>query len=267
MSFLGSFLGSFSSVRRSFVVIFLFAFFGAGALLISYVIFPCIAIFEKKEKKKQSYSSVIHKTWRFFIQLMEKAGSIKVLLENPEKLETETQQNTKGKIIVANHPSFIDIVLLIGLMPNTICIAKKELKKNFFMGNIVKSLYLINDQDNEKLLKDAVEVLNNGFNIVIFPTGTRTLEGEELKLHKGASMMALHAKADILPVYISCNYRFLAKNQKIYDAGKKPVQYTITVNELIKIDDFAKQNPNLTKIQLRNRVNKVIKEKISTAQN
>lgn len=262
-----SFLDSLSSMHRSFVVVLLFAFFGAGAILISYVIFPCISIFEKKEKKKQSYSNVIHKTWKFFIHLMEKTGSIKVLLENLEKLETETQQNTKGKIIVANHPSFIDIVLLIGLMPNTICIAKKELKKNIFMGNIVKSLYLINDEDKEKLLKDALEVLNNGFNIVIFPTGTRTVEGEDLKLHKGASMMALHAKADILPVYINCDYRFLTKNQKIYDAGKKPVKYTITVNELIKIDDFAKQSSNLTKIQLRNRVNKAIKEKISTPQN
>lgn len=249
----------FLALWRSFIVLFLFAFFGVGALIISFLIFPYGSVFVKKERRKYFYSNVIHKTWKFFTAMMVKTGIIKVVIENAEKIE-----NVRGKIIVANHPSFIDIVLLIGLLPDTVCIAKKELKKNFFMGNIVKSLYLINDEDNEKLLKESFEVLQKGFNIIIFPTGTRTVDTEELKLHKGASMIALHSKADILPVYINCDYKFLAKNQKIYDAGTKPVTYTITPNDEIKTEDFAKSNDDLTKIQLRNRINQAIKEKISS---
>ncbi len=240
---------------RSFVVVFLFAFFGAGAILINYIVFPYISVFIKKEERRQHYCKVVHKTWKFFCDLMEKSGTIRVILTNPEKLN-----NLHGKIIVANHPSFIDIVLLIGLLPDTVCIAKKEIKKNIFMGNIVKSLYLINDEDNKQLLKDASEILSQGYNIVVFPTGTRTEEGKAMKLHKGAALMALHTKADVIPVHISCDYKFLAKHQKIYDAGIKPITYTITVNEEIRTEHFNK--PELTNIQIRNRINTAIKARI-----
>lgn len=240
---------------RSFVVIFLFGFFGAGAIIINYLAFPMISVFIKKEKRKQKYCNVVHKTWNFFCKLMQKAGSIKIVLQNPEEFS-----KIRGKIIVANHPSFIDIVLIIGLLPETVCIAKKELKNNIVMGNIVKSLYLINDEDNDELLKEASEILKHGYNIVIFPTGTRTTENEEPKLHKGAALMALHAGVNIVPLHIECDYKFLAKHQKIYDAGAKPVTYTITVNEEINVNDYAAQD--FTKIQMRNRINRAIKERI-----
>ena len=55
---------------------------------------------------------------------------------------------------------------------------------------------------------------------------------------------------------------FLSKNQKIYDAGEETVVYKISVNGEIKIEDFSKRD--LTEIQLRNRVNSAIKDKIST---
>ena len=240
---------------RGLVVVLSFVFFGAGALVINYFIFPSINLFAKKENVRRYCCNVIHKAWKFFCVFIEKTGSVRIIVSNPEKLK-----NIRGKIITANHPSFIDIVILIGLLPNTLCMAKKEIKKNIFMGNIVKSLYLINDEDNARLLRESAQILHAGYNIVIFPTGTRTKEGEPLKLHKGAALMALHNKVDIIPVHIDCDYKFLTKHQKIYDAGEKIVTYTITVNDKIKIENFTKRD--LSEIQLRNRINGEIKEKI-----
>lgn len=242
---------------RSLVVLSLFVFFGCGALIINFIIFPLGNIFVKKENRRKCFCTIIHKTWRFFNVLMQNSGSIRVEIQSLCDIE-----KIKGRILVANHPSFIDIVLLIGILPNTVCIAKKELRRNFFMGNIVKSLYLINDEDNEKLLKDAAELLGDGYNIIIFPTGTRTSEGEKLKLHKGAAMMAIHTKTDLLPIHIKCDSKFLAKNQRVYEAGEKIINFKITFHDEIKIENFTKQE--LTDIQLRNRVNNSIKEKISS---
>lgn len=243
---------------RSLLITFLFSIFGAGAIFFNYILFPTISVFVKKENRRQKFCKTIHKTWKYFTELMKKTGLIKVNFTNHEKLN-----NLHGKIIVANHPSFIDIVILIGFLPNTLCIAKKEIKRNLFMGNIVKSLYLINDEDNDKMLEESVEILNQGYNIIIFPTGTRTTDGEDLKLHKGAAVMALHTGADIIPIHISCDTKFLAKHQNFYDAGDKTPTYTITVNNEIKTSDFKEQN--LTQIQKRNRVNQAIKEKIKSA--
>lgn len=243
---------------RSLLITFLFSIFGAGAIFFNYILFPAISVLVKKENRRQKFCKTIHKTWKYFTELMKKTGLIKVNFTNHEKLN-----NPHGKIIVANHPSFIDIVILIGFLPNTLCIAKKEIKRNPFMGNIVKSLYLINDEDNDKMLEESVEILNQGYNIIIFPTGTRTTDGEDLKLHKGAAVMALHTGADIIPIHISCDTKFLVKHQKFYDAGDKTPTYTITVNNEIKTSDFKEQN--LTQIQKRNRVNQAIKEKIKSA--
>lgn len=243
---------------RSLLITFLFSIFGAGAIFFNYILFPAISVFVKKENRRQKFCKTIHKTWKYFTELMKKTGLIKVNFTNPEKLN-----NPHGKIIVANHPSFIDIVILIGFLPNTLCIAKKEIKRNLFMGNIVKSLYLINDEDNAEMLEESSEILNQGYNIIIFPTGTRTTDGEDLKLHKGAAVIALHTGADIIPIHISCDTKFLSKHQKFYDAGDKTPTYTITVNNEIKTSDFKEQN--LTQIQKRNRVNQAIKEKIKSA--
>ena len=128
------------------------------------------------------------------------------------------------------------------------------------MSNIVSSLYLINDEDKEKLKQEADEVLKQGYNIVIFPTGTRTLEGEDMKLHKGAAMIAINSDAEIVPLHISCDYKFLAKNQKIYDADEKTVNYIITVNEKIVPSQYKKEN--LDDIKFRNLINSIIKERI-----
>lgn len=244
-------------VWRSVLISFLFSVFGIGAILINYFIFPIISVFVKKSNRRQKFCATIHKIWKYFTELMKKTGLIKVNFTNPDKLE-----NLHGKIIVANHPSFIDIVILIGFLPNTLCIAKKEIKRNLFMGNIIKSLYLINDEDNKQMLEESVEILNQGYNIIIFPTGTRTTEDEDMKLHKGAALMALHSGANLIPIHISCDTKFLAKHQKFYDAGEKTPTYTITVNNEIKISDFEEQN--LSQIQKRNRVNQAIKEKIKS---
>ena len=74
--------------------------------------------------------------------------------------------------------------------------------------------------------------------------------------------MALHSGANLIPIHISCDTKFLAKHQKFYDAGEKTPTYTITVNNEIKISDFEEQK--LSQIQKRNRVNQAIKEKIKS---
>lgn len=246
-----------SKINRAFTVIYSFAFFGICSLFFALVVFPLAKVFVKQEQRRDYLCTLIHDSWAFFTNFMEATDSIKL---NISESDRDYLYSLRGKVIVANHPSFIDIVLLIGLIPHSLCIVKKEVKKNIIMSNIVTSLYLINDEDNEKLKQEAKEALEAGYNIVIFPSGTRTLENEELKLHKGAASIAIHSDADIIPLHIGCDYKFLAKNQKIYDAGEKPVNYTISVNEKISIADY--KNLNLNEIKLRNLINSVMKELI-----
>ena len=118
---------------RGFIVLIQMIIFALGALCIGLFIIPISAIFLKDYNHRRFCANVVHKSWKFFTIVMQKFGSIKV--------ETNGDfQNIKGKVIVASHPSLIDIVLLIGLIPNSLCLAKKDLLKNPIMYKIVKCL-------------------------------------------------------------------------------------------------------------------------------
>ena len=237
-------------IIRGLFVLLEMTIFALGALFIGCVLFPLLSLFYKGKERRKKFASVIKKSWKFFTKIMEKTRVINVNVFGEIS-------NIKGKVVVASHPSLIDIVLLIGLMPDSLCLAKKELLKNPVMRNIVKSLYIINDVDYEVFKKSAVDALNDGYNIIIFPTGTRTLPNEEIKIHKGAAQISIASGVDIVPIKIETDYTFLIKNHFPLDAGEKTVNYKLTVIPEIKLSDFE---TGLTEIKLRKQICERIKE-------
>ena len=241
-------------VLRALITLLEMIIFAIGGLFIGLIIIPLSAIRFKDLEHKRFCANIVHKSWKFFNNLLCKFGSIKI--------ETNGDfSNINGKVIVANHPSLLDIVLLIGLIPNCLCLAKKELLKNPIMHNIVKYLYIINDVDLDEFQNETKEALENGFNIVIFPTGTRTLPDEELKIHKGSAQIAINANVDIIPITIKADYPLLIKNHFPLDAGEKIITFEITRKENIKVSDY--KTPDTTDIKLRKVISERIKEKIS----
>lgn len=241
-------------ILRAILVLFEICFFGLGALIIGCIIFPILSLFVKKENRRKHFSNIIHSSWHFFVQIMKRTKIINVHIDGD-------LSNIKGKIVVASHPSLIDIVLLIGNMPNSLCLAKKELLKNPVMHNIVKSLYIINNIEPEVFQKNAKEALADGYNIVIFPTGTRTLPNEQIKIHKGAAQLALISGVNIVPINIKTDYPFLIKQHSPLDAGNKTVNYYLKVMTEINPKDYIKATDS--EIKARNHITETIKKCIN----
>lgn len=241
-------------IYRGLLVILEMSLFAIGALVIGWVIFPILALRYKGSERRRKFASIIHNSWKFFIYVMEKSKEIKV------NIMGGSLADIKGKVVVASHPSLIDIILLIGNMPNSLCLVKNGILKNPFMSNIVKSLYIINDIDPEVFQKSCLDALNEGYNIIIFPTGTRTLPGEDVKIHKGAAQIAIASGVDIVPIKIQTDVPFLMKHHCPLDAGDRTVNYTLTVLPEIKLSDFPK---DFTEIKLRNHITEKIKEAIN----
>lgn len=240
-------------IIRSLIVLLEMIIFSVGALYIGLIIIPLSALKYKGLSRRKYCANIVHKSWKFFTNIMQKFGSI--------HLQTEGNfDSINGKVITASHPSLIDIVLLIGLIPNCLCLAKKDLLKNPIMHNIVKYLYIINDIDLVKFQEETKTALNNGFNIIIFPTGTRTLPGEEIKIHKGAAQIAINANTDIIPISIKTDTPVLRKNHFLLDAGSQIANFTITRKNDIKPDDFKIEG--ITDIKLRKILSDKIKEEI-----
>ncbi len=232
---------------RGVLVVILFAVFGICSLFLGTVILPVGRIFIKEQKRRESFSRLIHKLWYFYTHLFVWLGLIRIELNNVEQV--------RGKIIVATHPTFIDIMILIGLYDNSLCLAKKELLNNIFLKNIIKNVYIPNNVELDEFKKISKEVLDDGYNIIIFPTGTRTIEGEDIKIHKGAAALQIDSGADIIPVIIKCDYPFLQKGKPIYYASDRLITYKINQLEPIKLSDFDEDS----EIKLRKAISEKIK--------
>lgn len=228
--------------------------FTVGAILLGILIFPTVKIFSKGEKDyKQRCAAIVNKLWCFLIKYLKLTQIID--FEYDKKIT-----KIENKIIVASHPSFIDIVLLIALIPNSLCLVKTSILNNFIMRNIVKSLYITNDGTIDDFLAKSKKALDYGFNIIIFPTGKRVDEGEAVQIHKGAAKLSILTKKSIVPIKITTSEPFLTKNRSIFQIGKNIVKFKLEIAEEINPDECFDEN--MTEISLRNKICSIIKKKI-----
>ncbi|MDR2758578.1 MAG: 1-acyl-sn-glycerol-3-phosphate acyltransferase [Spirochaetaceae bacterium] len=182
---------------------FSFFIFGLGTLLLMMVIFPVLRLcVHPREKFRAHARYFVFLSFRFFTKAMELLGVVKLEVEDREFF-----RRLNSKIIVANHPSLLDVVMLISLIPNADCIVRGALSHTIVRG-IIRQLYIPNSLDFEDLMAACINSLNQGNNIIFFPEGTRTPRTGEIILKKGASRLALRSGRGIIPVYIGGNDKY-----------------------------------------------------------
>ena len=241
---------------RAITVIFSFFIFGLCSFVLGTIIFPFIH-FLKKEKKERVYlySKIIKKSWYFFINFLMITKVFKINIKNIDKLK-----NIKNSVIVATHPTYCDVLILIALIPNTTCFAAEKLSRNFFMKNVVKTMFLTAAQPIEDIVKDSKYMLDIGFNILIFPMGKRHKKDEFPKIRKGAAQIAIHTNKNIVPIKVNTNIDFLPGHEPIYHAGDRLVIYDIEALDSINIEDFKQKYTD--EVTLKKEITKEITDKL-----
>lgn len=188
-----------------------FCLFGIGGLLMSLLIFSPMLLVRNRQRRRVLARWCIHKSFKCFLSFMEFVGVMRLEVEDSEQLRT-----CGNVLVLANHPTLIDVVALISLMPNASCVVKAALWRNPFIGGVVRAADYISNSTPEELLQDCARDIGNGNPLIIFPEGTRTRPGKPLRFLRGASYIALHSDRPVLPVLIYCEPGTLSKQQKWY---------------------------------------------------
>ena len=158
-----------------------FTLFGLGGLLVSLTIFPIIAGVIREPQRQRVTRRFIQWLFRCFTGYLCRMRIIDLEVRGAEKLA-----QCKGVVVVSNHPSLIDIILIIAILPDAQCVVKNQLWQNPFLGGVVRSAgYIRNDDDAEAVVLDCVGILQSGGNLLVFPEGTRTREGYGLVRNAG----------------------------------------------------------------------------------
>jgi 1-acyl-sn-glycerol-3-phosphate acyltransferase len=202
---------------------FSFAIFGLGGLVLTLLVFPLLSLLPAR-RRIMTARRLIQRAFSLFIGMMELLGVLRLEVNDRNKLRT-----CRDVLVLANHPSLIDVVALISLMPQANCVIKQALLRNPFVGVVVRGAGYISNASASELLADCARGVQSGDPLIIFPEGTRTEPGKQLRFQRGASYVALQSKRPILPVLISCEPASLSKGDKWYKVPASRVVLRLTV--------------------------------------
>lgn len=210
-----------------------FSVFGLACVLFGFTVFPaaCLSTRDPAVARRRA-QWIVHRWFRFFAGLMKALGLIRVEIHGAERLRVP------GRMIVANHPTLIDVVLLIAHIPEVDCIVKQGVLRNPFMRWPARWAGYLGNDAPEQLVADCAAALRQGHSLLVFPEGTRSVPGQPLRLTHGAARIALAADATVLPVSIRCDPPLLHKGVPWHHAPR-PGHFTLAVGEPYPAAPFA----------------------------
>lgn len=213
-----------------------FSLFGIIGLLLALTSpLLSLAFWRSKTQKVQIARQIVRFAFASLVALMRGLALLSYEISGRERL------NRSGLLILANHPSLIDVVFLIALVPNANCVIKRGVRRNPFMRGVVLATNYICNDSGAQLIDDCVQSLRDGNNLIIFPEGTRTPITGVPKLLRGAANIAVRGARDITPVVIHTNSTSLGKGVPWWHMPQR-MQFKFDVREDIAALPFL-QNP------------------------
>ncbi len=225
-----------------------FSIFGIGGLLAGVIVFPVIKLVPVNHIDKMRLAQrYVQANFYFFIGFMHRSGIMTYKIRGLEKL------NRRGQLIIANHPTLIDIVFLISRISSARCVAKASLLRNPFMRGAILNAGYISNKDLKVLTGDCVACLRNGSTLIIFPEGTRSVPGKPYKFQPSAAAIALRSNAILTPVILNCTPNTLTKTNKWYQIPHRRFHLEMQVGDDIVLDSFLNKQPESTAVRHLNR--------------
>ena len=230
----------------------LWFFFGLVGLILSIFVFPLLYLVDQEADGRQyAARRLIAQAFSAFMWGGCRMGVFSVHVTGMEHKDPEDAQ-----LILANHPTLIDVVLLLSLLPQVDCVIKEAVRKNVFMRSSVTTANYISNREPEGLLNSCVTRLESGSSLLLFPEGTRTTAGQGLHFKLGAAEVAIRTKAPILPIVIDCTPQFLARGEPWYSIPLTRPHFAVRILPAVPVEQLV---PNgLDKRGARNKLNEVL---------
>jgi 1-acyl-sn-glycerol-3-phosphate acyltransferase len=216
-----------------------FAVFFLGGALMALTVFPVLGVLSRDRATRHNRTrAAIRRMFLVYIAMLKMLRILSVEIHGAEALN-----RTRGQLVIANHPTLLDVVLLIALVPRVQCIVKHELWQSRYLGGVVRQAgFIRNDLPLEDLLAACREAIADGCNLIIFPEGTRTRPDNPIRFHRGFANIALLTGADIQTVSIGCNPMFLMKGQAWWRIPARPPKFTVRAGRFVDIKEAGRDS-------------------------
>ena len=170
-----------------------------------------------------------------FLQFMMKVGlkmlpKVKTAVENPHG-----ECFDKPAVIVANHRSHLDLEAVLMLHPKIVVLTNDWVWRDPLYGVVIRyaQFYPVS-KGYEQLVPKLRNLIERGYSVMVFPEGTRSVDGKIGRMHKGAFQLAKELGVDILPLYIHGAGDVMPKNDILLREGK----ITVEIGERMDYESF-----------------------------
>jgi 1-acyl-sn-glycerol-3-phosphate acyltransferase len=225
----------FDMLQRTWRVLatgFAMACFLLGATLLVALVFPILSV--RCEGREDRARRWIRRCFRIYLAMLSALGLIRLEVTGADRLAA-----SRGKIIVANHPTLLDVVILVAFTPGARCLIKHELWEDRYLKGVVRAAgYIRNNLPPEAMISACRDALRQGNNLIVFPEGTRSRVGEPMRLHRGVANIAILTGTPIQLVVISCSPVTLTKGEPWYRIPPRRPRFRLEVAHPIEMERF-----------------------------
>lgn len=212
------------------------AVFWLGAFLLAWLVVPWLLIRERAPlARRRAMQACVAAAWRWFLRMLERTTLYRARYAGGE-LPAEPC------VVIANHPSLLDVTALIARMPHLCCVVKSSLVDSPLVGRLLRSCGHVSAGDGSlmsgKNVLDALsERLAEGFSVLIFPEGTRSPSGGIHKLRRGAFEVAQRTGVPLVPLFLRCDPPALGKGTPVWRHPLRCPTLTVHVDPPIAMND------------------------------
>ena len=147
--------------------------------------------------------------------------------------EAEKLRDLRGTVLAPNHPSLIDAVILLSIIPRTVCIMRANLIESPFLGGAARLAGFVPNDKGPALIRQGMEKLEAGENLLIFPEGTRTDVQAINPFKNGFALIAKKTGACIQTVFIEREGRYLSKGVSLFAPCQIPIRFRLHLGQVI----------------------------------
>ncbi len=198
---------------------------------IAFVIRP----FLSPQRRRRVGRAAMQRAFHFYLVSLQRLGIVEV--DNAELLALRSERSL---ILAPNHPSMMDVLLVISRLDNVGCIMKAKLWDNIFLGAGARLAGFIRNDSPHNMIRLAVQDLQRGSQLLIFPEATRTVAAPVNRLSGGFALIARMANAPIQTILIETDSPYLRKGWSLFRRPPMPVRFRVRLGRRFEPrDDVA----------------------------